>query len=167
MHKQFGCQRIIAVEPDAENAELARENFALNRIPAQLIQAAVGPKNALVRFARNRSSNLGKIVDASHATVANGQVVDVPMVTMDCVLKDLANDEYVDVLKVDIEGAEKELFTEGSRAWLRRVRGIVAEFHPTSVNYDSLVRALYQLGFDHIAPHSVFPGNMTAFVRRN
>ncbi len=36
---------------------------------------------------------------------------------------------YVDILKIDIEGTELEVFQSEPEAWLRRVRLIIAELH--------------------------------------
>ncbi len=41
----------------------------------------------------------------------------------------LTPDGRVDLLKIDIEGAEVELFRDGSTAWLAQVRNIVIELH--------------------------------------
>ncbi len=37
--------------------------------------------------------------------------------------------EYVDLLKIDIESAEKELFSENVHLWLPRTRRLVIELH--------------------------------------
>ena len=50
--------------------------------------------------------------------------------------------EYVGLLKVDIEGAEVELF-KGDLDWLRKVRAIAIEFHGDSrllCNFDEVLK---------------------------
>ena len=41
---------------------------------------------------------------------------------------DLAGFETVDLLKIDVEGAERSLFAD-AELWLQRVRAIAIEFH--------------------------------------
>jgi hypothetical protein len=47
-HNQFS--RIIAIEPDCENATLATKNIQQNGIPGEVLQAAVGPSDGTVCF---------------------------------------------------------------------------------------------------------------------
>jgi FkbM family methyltransferase len=54
------------------------------------------------------------------------EVVDA--VTMDDLISE-AGAEVIDILKIDIEGAEIEVFGNGSLEWLPRVRNIVIELH--------------------------------------
>jgi FkbM family methyltransferase len=164
-HTTYGFHRIIAIEPDSANAELIRENFALNNIAAEVIEAAVGPRDGSACFVRHMSSNQGHVVNGNIA--GRSDSVEVLMVSMDTILARLPKDEDVDLLKIDIEGGEAALFLDGSCEWLKRVKAIIAEFHPGVVDYDAIVRAIESHGFDYIAPSSVFPGNMTAFVRRS
>lgn len=164
LQRAYRFDRIIAVEPDPANAALVRENFALNDIRAEVIEAAVGPADGTACFSRNASSNLGHVVNGWQASAHDG--VQVPMVSMDTILGKLPEAAEIDVLKLDIEGGEAALLLEGSRAWLARVSTIIAELHPEVVDCDELVRYLESQGFDHIPPNSVFPENMTAFVRR-
>jgi FkbM family methyltransferase len=165
LHAAYHYEKIIAVEPDSANAALIRENFALNSITADVIEAAVGPRDGKAAFVRHASSNQGRIVNGSVA--AHNDTVEVLMVSMDTILARLPREASIDLLKVDIEGGEAALFLEGSCEWLKRVKSIIAEFHPALVDYDAIVRAIESQGFDYIAPSSVFPGNMTAFVRRS
>jgi len=37
--------------------------------------------------------------------------------------------EYIDILKLDIEGAEKELFADNTELWLPKVNIVVIELH--------------------------------------
>jgi FkbM family methyltransferase len=165
IHSKYGCERIIAIEPDKGNAQVARENFALNDVPGEVIEAAIGPRDGIARFACNSLSNLGKVVCTTQPAAAHA-TVDIQMISMATVLEKLSDDSCIDLLKIDIEGGEQELFQENSCKWLAKVNAIIIEFHPGLVDCDTLVRHLEQRGFDHIPPNSVFPGNVEAFVRR-
>lgn len=164
LNRTHQFKRIVAVEPEPANAALVRQNLTINHVPAEVIEAAIGPRDGKASFIRHDSSNLGHVADGATAVANN--TMEVPMVSMNRVLEVLASDAVIDVLKLDIEGGEGALLLEGSREWLRRVRAIVAELHPDKVDCDALINYLDTQGFDHIAANSVFPENMTAFVRR-
>jgi hypothetical protein len=67
-------------------------------------------------------------------------------------------------VKLDIEGGEEALLT-GDRSWLRRVRCLMAEFHPDVVDYPALVKLVESEGFRYIPAGSVFPMSADTFVR--
>ena len=54
-------------------------------------------------------------------------------ITIDDVLARWGNGTSVDLLKIDIEGAEKELFSAPSDSWLARTRLIIIELHDRMV----------------------------------
>jgi FkbM family methyltransferase len=49
-------------------------------------------------------------------------------VTIDTVLREF-NHDHIDILKVDIEGSERELFSENYESWLPRVDVLLVETH--------------------------------------
>lgn len=51
----------------------------------------------------------------------------VAAMTIDKIMKDY-NIEKIDILKIDIEGAEREVFSDTS-SWLERVDSIIVELH--------------------------------------
>ena len=53
---------------------------------------------------------------------------EVSAITMEDILRKLAVSR-IDLLKLDIEGSERELFSTDSGAWLNRVEYIVVELH--------------------------------------
>ena len=59
--KNYSFTRVIAVEPDPNNAALARQNLELNGVASETLEAAIGPKEAMVRFEFNELSNLGRL----------------------------------------------------------------------------------------------------------
>ncbi len=165
LHRQYRFETIIAVEPDPANAEVARENFRANGVPVDLIVAAVGPRDGTASFLFDvHRSNIGRVVDASKTP--QGGKIDVRMLSMESVLARLPEGVRVDLLKIDIEGGEAPLL-RGERTWLKQVDAIIAELHPELVDCAELVRIMEDDGFSFIPSSSVFPGNMTAFVRRS
>jgi FkbM family methyltransferase len=141
--RKYGFQRIICVEPVQSNARLARINLKSNGIQAEIIEAAVGPLDGKAHFAENAVSNMGQISETGR---------EVHMVCMASLLRKLPQDEMVDLLKIDIEGGEQALLTEGDASWLSRVREIIIEFHPTLVDTKDLLACLKNAGFDYSPP---------------
>jgi FkbM family methyltransferase len=155
--KRYGCDKIIAVEPWVENARMARHNLASNGVCAEVIEAAVGPTDGRVLFSEARDSNMGRTGFGDRT---------VQMVSMFSVLGRLPSPGCVDLVKMDIEGAEQELLT-GDLTWLRKVKSLIIEFHPTLVDYPSLVNRLRECGFDYIPAGTAHPDSMDFFVQRD
>lgn len=112
---------IVAVEPDAANFEVLRRNAAPypNVRP---VRAALWSESRPVALTDPGLGAWGfRVGDGRPATQ------QVPGVTLDRLLAEHALDR-VDLLKVDIEGAEREVFDQ-SAGWIGRVDGIVIETH--------------------------------------
>lgn len=152
--KRYHAERVIAVEASPDNARLVQKNLEQNGIVAEVIAAAVGPRDGTVRFNLHENSNQGMI----HPDGA-----EVPMVSMATVLARVPN-RPVDLLKMDIEGGEQALL-DGDLAWLDRIAAIIAEFHPLLVDYPALTSKLEREGFRYIPANSAHPNSMDAFLR--
>jgi len=155
--KRYGCDKIIAIEPCVENAQIARQNLERNGVCADVIEAAVGPTDGTVHFSEARDSNMGRIGFGDRT---------VPMLSMLSILSRLPSPGYADLVKMDIEGAEQELLT-ADLSWLQKVKSLIIEFHPTLVDYPGLVNKLREAGFDYIPAGTAHPDSMDFFVRRD
>ena len=152
--KSYSFTQVIAVEPDPNNAALVRQNLELNGIAGQVLEAAIGPKEAMARFEFSELSNLGKLSE-------NGTLVQ--MISVGTIIQKFAVTRFA-LVKVDIEGGEQELF-DGPTQWLARTDAIIIEFHPTIVDYPRLTRLVSSNGFRYIPAHSCSPDNMDSFIR--
>lgn len=115
---KYPTARIISLEPEPSNLAMARRNLGGY------------PNVSIVASALWRSCCNMRIVDVG--SVAGFQVVEDPQgairaTTIDAIMADFRLD-YIDVLKVDIEGCEKEVF-ENCRHWIDRVGCILIELH--------------------------------------
>jgi FkbM family methyltransferase len=150
---RYGAEALVAVEPVAANAELVRQNLALNGINGAVIEAAVGVGPDVAYFHEDAQSNTGHLSTAGTAVAA---------VTMGSIFERL-DGRSIDLLKIDIEGAEGELFS-GDRSWLSGVRALMIEFHPGRVDSSQIRRDLIAAGFRHIPVGSV-RNSTDAFLR--
>lgn len=139
--KRFGFSKVIAVEPDAENLEVLRENFRLNGVQGEIVSGVVGASGKTALFAPSSDSVLGHVS-------AKGIPVDV--IDLDRLLRH----EQVGLMKIDIEGAEQNLVS-GSLQWLENVDAIIAELHPTLVDCSFVVDRIVGAGFDYVPANSL------------
>lgn len=153
-YRTLAPRLVIAVEPDPENARIARIN--LGGIPATVIEKAVGARDGTAKFQQTRTSNQGSLS-------RDGVGVDVVVASMATVLAEVPLGLTV-LVKVDIEGGEQDLFASNTE-WLERIDGLVVEFHPDLVDYPGLVNILQQTGFTYVPAGSRWPDSMDAFYR--
>jgi len=112
---------IIAVEPEPSNCEILRRNTS--RYPnVTVLQAAIWPKKMALEIENGEASKMGFRMRETEL-----QEGTVEALTIDDIIG-LQNAKMIDILKLDIEGAEKELFS-GQPQWLGRVRMVIIELH--------------------------------------
>lgn len=132
-----GAERVVAIEPQADNFERLRHHVALNMLPGEVLlhQAAVAPP------------------DVRHVQIVGegggAQISRMPIQLRDPAMEPWVNaldlhlliDEYAPVsfLKVDIEGGEYPVFNALDVRQLAYVDRIAMEWHgPTSPHLDWL-----------------------------
>jgi FkbM family methyltransferase len=155
MDREYVLRKLVIVEPHPANAFVARLNLEKANAEVTMMEAAVGSSDGTARFSASEHSNLG--------FVEYGSVGDTRVISMDTLFNE-AGIERIDLLKVDIEGGEADLFSK-NLGWLASVGCIIAELHPDLINAREVRENICSKGFRHITPGSVFPGNMEAFVR--
>lgn len=120
--------RVIAIEPDPENAAMCRRNLAAYGNRATVLTSAVWSRPAdlvLLRGAYRDGGAWATQVREPHSAEehTNLQAIDLPT------LIELGGGGPVDLLKVDIEQSELAVFRGESMAWLSKVRNIAIELH--------------------------------------
>jgi FkbM family methyltransferase len=112
-----GASAVAAFEPNPLAAAVATENFALNRLPVTLENAAVGAATGTATLAIGRSSWLGASIGGGHAIK-----VDVPVRA----IGDVIAKYDPTILVLDAEGMEAEILPACP---MHRLRALVVEFH--------------------------------------
>ena len=118
---RFPGSQIIAIEPNAENYKSAVMNSE-NYDNIKMIYDAVW----------NRHEEL-HVVDKGHGEAAfmiepgKGEN-EVPAYTIKSLMQMMKTDE-IDILKIDIEGSEKEIFETGYEDWLPKTKIVIVETH--------------------------------------
>jgi FkbM family methyltransferase len=122
---QFPEAEIMAIEPDSSNFELLSQNVAgLDKVRA--MRAALWGSETRVVI-----SNPDAEAWVFRTELVNGNVGSnrplIDTVTMDGLLADVASSSRI-IVKIDIEGAEREVFSKNT-SWLERVDLLVIELH--------------------------------------
>ncbi len=124
----FPNARFIAVEPSPKNIEVLQKNLAANIPKSEIVPAVVSDKVGMVCI---DDTEVGYNVHILHHQKAEytegGGGTEVIALTMAKIIEDLKIDR-IDLLKMDIEGAEKEVMKDAA-AWLSKVQMMVLELH--------------------------------------
>jgi FkbM family methyltransferase len=140
----FPDARMVAMEPESDNCLLCSQNIVSAGLTSRvkLLQAGAGACRAQMRLVDSGEGEWAYRTEESQTE--EGRPVEIfPLAE---VLENYASGQKIDLLKCDIEGAERELF-EDCRAWIGQVNAIVIELHPPYTLPD-LLDALKKAGAD-------------------
>jgi FkbM family methyltransferase len=121
--ERYPNAEVIAVEPDAGNAAMARKNLAPYEGRATVVEAAVWSRDSPLRI---RRGGFGDGREWSYQVEECPPSEDSDVHGID--LGSLFASRTVELLKIDIERAEIEVFSHPC-PWLKLVRNIVIELH--------------------------------------
>jgi len=144
--KVFPDARVIALEPDPENFRICAQNLAPYHPRVQLLQAAVW--GSTTRVALERGSWRDGRDWAIRVREVNAEDKDVVGAMDIPSLLELIPNGVVDLLKIDIEESELELFRCDPHRWLPSIRNIAVELHGPNceqVFFEALDRYSYDI----------------------
>lgn len=122
--QRFPHALIIAVEPEPDNFRLLAHNTA-SYSNVRPIQKALWPRRTNLVI-ENPSGEPYAFRVRECASPGNGAIA---AVMIDDLLREVGA-KQLDLLKLDVEGAEKELFEDPARdRWLGRTRAVILELH--------------------------------------
>lgn len=127
--------RIVCFEPEAENRGLATVNLALNSVKAEVrAEAVLAGSCASVVLNLSEDPRLHTTVPPEDAADYgldgvrySGRSTEVPALHVNDAIEAIAATEWIDLLKIDVEGVDLDLVTALSDANLSRIHYIVAE----------------------------------------
>ena len=121
--EKYPDAHIIAVEPDPENCALFRKNCSVYP-NIELIQGALWTSTSdLIVENPTAESWAFRVVGASSPTNDSFKGFTIADVLM------YSGKQHIDLLKLDVEGSEEQLFTSGFEGWIDRVRTLMIELH--------------------------------------
>lgn len=124
--------KVIGVEPDDQNIEVCGLNAGQHRGGANvsLVQACVAGHERAVILDRTHHESMYAMTEVSSAAKQTPETGDtISALTLPTILERCNALPTIDLLKVDVEGAEREVF-ESCAPWIGRVRFMVLEIHP-------------------------------------
>jgi FkbM family methyltransferase len=136
----FPHARIVGVEPDHDNAVLAARNIRNWSDRCKIIECAVWPEDGEAEFElQPRNEFAGRIVGTASPNREARRVRTCSLSTL------FEREQRIDLVKMDIEGAEREVLRQNTE-WAAKVERIVVEVHepytPDDCSHD-----LRRLGF--------------------
>jgi FkbM family methyltransferase len=144
------AERVLAIEPEERNFRFLTMNIRLNKLTEKVIpvKVAVADRTDSAILLISESSDTHSLVQVGFA-LRYGYGVrmmrNVKTVSLDVLLRKL-NIGKVDILKLDIEGAEL-LALRGLRNEVRRVKHVVLEAHTKLTKIEDLVQELSSMNF--------------------
>jgi FkbM family methyltransferase len=124
--REFSRATVIAIEPDPGNFEILERNLTPYRDRVRLIPRAVWSSEGALRFERGAFRDRGEW-SIQVRECCEGEAGEVATITPEEIVEMVG--PVIDLMKIDIEGAEQFLFSSPRREWLDRVRCLAIELH--------------------------------------
>jgi len=125
----FPKAQVVAVEPDDRNLLVCKVNLSPYGDRAIVVHGAVWSKPCKLRLLRGKYGDGREWATQVHESIeGEGSPTEIEAWDVGRLI-DLAGGGPVDLLKVDIEGAEMSVFGNSTGSWLHKVRNICIELH--------------------------------------
>lgn len=121
--RRFPAARIVAIEPMPSTFEMLERNI-VNRPNISARNAALWSENEQIELVDEWQNHLA--VRVQRCSDSSGRVLVNGLTMWD--IAELFPSGVIDILKIDIEGAEDEVFAAAPE-WLEKVGHIIIEFH--------------------------------------
>ncbi|MDI5950674.1 FkbM family methyltransferase [Flavobacterium yafengii] len=125
---KFPEVKIVAIEPENSNFQMLQKNTKDYKNILLNKRALSNQSNLIFDVVDKGFGNWGFVTEIHDLNVIHKIVDTVRSITIDEILIE-HNLEYLDLLKIDIEGGEKELFESNYENWLPRTKCIIIELH--------------------------------------
>jgi len=145
---RFPAAEILAIEPERNNYTLLEKNIRPYK-NIQSIEAGIWNKNEQLSLA-NPEGGAAEFMFESSSESSNM----IEGMTINSLLE-LKKWDSVDIIKLDIEGAEKEVFSANDLSWLNKTRLLIIELHDrykkdcTKTVFNALNQFDYDAHFHH------------------
>ena len=116
--------KIISVEPEGSNYKMLVKNCRNYKNITTLNKAISNEDNVTVQVEDNGYGKWGFMTKKIDSSNENG----IKTISIDSLIKQNTI-SIIDILKIDIEGAEKELFESNYESWVPKTRCIIIELH--------------------------------------
>jgi FkbM family methyltransferase len=124
---RFPDARVIAIEPDERNFDLLERNLAPFGDRVRPLKAAVWPHKGGLLVCKGKYRD-GREWSTQVRECGNGEEPDVLAIDLGTLIAE-SGAARVDILKVDIEGAEAMVFATNYEPWISKVDVFAIELH--------------------------------------
>lgn len=153
---KFPGAHIYCIEPDTHNFQLLQKNLR-HYGNVHTLQGALWYKDEYLEIANPEGFSAGLSMKSA-ATSQKIQGYSVASVMQHFGLT------HIDILKMDIEGAEKEVFAHGDTEWLKKVSVLVIELH--DMYKDGTAAAFFQVLHNRFEKMYVQGENLVFFLKQ-
>jgi FkbM family methyltransferase len=122
---KYSESTIIAIEPESSNYEVLKKNL-VNYSDIKTVNAGVWSSTAMLQIVGSSSTGWDVETVISNGEINEGQTIKAISISD---LMDEFEFEHIDILKIDIEGSERQLFNENYEQWLPKTKILVIELH--------------------------------------
>jgi len=131
--------RVVAVEADAKSFKICQLNLEPYGTRIKAIHGAIWPRTEALAVDRGEAGK-GQEWSFQVRPCREDEPQEVEAVSLAHLVKEAPNG-WIDLLKIDIEGGEQELFSADVEPWLSRTGTIVIELHGQTCK-DTFFRAI-------------------------
>lgn len=125
---RFPNSKIIAIEPETSNFQLLKDNTKMYK-DVYCLNSGIWYKSTNLKIKNKDLGNWGFTVqEVNYEDSTTIKAISINQIMLKYDLK------YIDILKIDIEGSEKELFQEDFEYWLSKTGLLIIELHD-GLNY--------------------------------
>lgn len=141
--------QILAIEPHPGNFELLEQSF-LSDDHVSCMKKAIWPTPQKLKIFHKKGTTPDtsvnffegfQVAEGDGGREAGGEEVDIEGITLNECMENLGWDE-IDILKIDIEGAEHALFKEPDVAWLSKVNCLI--FEPPDADHAGTTQLIFK-----------------------
>ncbi len=162
-HQYFPDATIICIEPEQTNTEILNKNILINKAEnkIKILNKALWNTVTTLELRRIDFSNDGFHVMKDGIT--DGIIDNVLTCTIPEILEE-SKQSQIDLLKIDIEGAEKVLFQDNAHLalFLNNTKNIIMEVHEEYITAEPIIDILEEFGF--ASKKVVITGQPTAII---
>jgi FkbM family methyltransferase len=128
--KKFPEAKIVSIEPEQNNFSILLRNTKSLKNVTSIKKALSNIADITIDVVDKGFGNWGFVTQNQNQNVNdNSKIIDsVVTITIDQILLDY-NLNHIDLLKIDIEGGEKQLFECNYENWLPKTKCIIIELH--------------------------------------
>lgn len=121
--EKFPNAQIVSIEPNKDNFELLKKN-TVNYKNVHCINAALWHQEEKLDISNKEEKSAGYMMTPN----TNDSAEYIQSVTVNQLMQEYKMNE-ISILKIDIEGSEKEVFQYNNLPWLEKSKCVIAELH--------------------------------------